>query len=309
MLGNIIGLGLRMYQPLTCSHTMRLIYICECNSEWVEDHADDLRHNGMAYINLATAFSGNSFTASGSPALESVLLRILSRVNDPISNTPLHDLWGKKKLPGLGAAGDYGAFQHFAGMTSIDIGFKSPYDHTGAGVVDSCYDTYSLLTTLDPNLDYLSAIAQILSLLILELADSSNMPFNMTNYAASALTWYSDLDSYVTKKASEQKQKLDLKPLKEAVELMQKNMPVFDDKVQEWTHDEGDVFVEFDKSVSAIHRISHNARMANFDHHLVEEEGLWKREWFKHVLMAPKVYPPCSKLVVVAVAVADGVLP
>ncbi|RPB21031.1 Zn-dependent exopeptidase [Terfezia boudieri ATCC MYA-4762] len=259
------------------------------STEWVEDHADDLRRNGMAYINLATAFSGNIFTASGSPALESVLLKTLSRINDPNSKTPLHDLWGKRKLSGLGAAGDYGAFQHFVGMSSIDIGFKSLNDHTGTGVVDSCYDTYSLLTTVDPNLDYPFAIAQILSLLILELADSSNMPFNMTNYATSVLAWYSDLNSYAKEKSSEQKQKLDLKPLKDAVELMQRNMPIFDDKIQKWTHGEGDEsFIEFDGSVSAVHRISHNARMANFEHHLVEEEGLWGREWFKHVLMAPK---------------------
>ena len=301
--GSIIGLGRRTYQLPRPFHYMRLIYICEYNSEWVEDHADDLRRNGMAYINLATASSGNIFTASGSPALESVLIKTLSRINDPNSKTPLHDLWGKRKLPGLGAAGDYGAFQHFAGMSSIDIGFKSPNDHTGTGVVDSCYDTYSLFTTVDPNLDYPFAIAQILSLLILELADSSNMPFNMTNYATSALTWYSDLDSYITKKSSEQKQKLDLKPLKDAVELMQKNMQIFDDKIQEWTHDEGDEsFIEFDGSVSAVHRISHNARMANFEHHLVEEEGLWGREWFKHVLMAPKVCSPIKADVLPLVA-------
>lgn len=256
-------------------------------SEWVEDHAEDLRRNGMAYINLGTAFSGYTFSAAGSPALESILLNVLSRIIDPKQKVPLSDLWGKKKLPGLGAAGDYGAFQHFAGMTSIDIGFTTPNPLPGKTIVNSCLDTYTTLVSSDPDFEYPSTIAQILSLLTLELADSSNMPFNMTNYASSALEWLTDLEQYATKKAPARGKKLDLKSLKEAVDMMQKNMPEFDQKIEEWSHDGS--FIEIDESLTAIHRISHNARMANFEHHLLEDEGTWGRPWFKHVLMAPKV--------------------
>lgn len=256
-------------------------------SEWVEDHTRDLRHNGVAYINLGTAFSGESFQASGSPALETVLLKVLSRISDPKSKVSLLELW-EKKFPGLGAAGDYGAFQHFAGMASIDIGFRG----TGNSVVNSCYDTYSLLTQRDPNLDYPYTMAQILSLLILELADSSNMPFNMTNYASHASSWFSDLEAHVNMKAfngGNQRKSLDLTSLRDAVELMRRNMPLFDNKVAEWTDDDGDFSADLDSTVSTVHRISHNVRMANFEHHLIIDEGLWGRQWFKHVLMAPKV--------------------
>lgn len=217
-----------------------------------------------------------------------MLLKVLSRINDPKSQISLLELW-EKNFPGLGAAGDYGAFQHFAGITSLDIGFKG----TGKSTVNSCHDTYSLLTQRDPNLSYPYTMAQILSLLILELADSSNMPFNMTNYASHVSSWFSDLEAHVNMKASgvgNQRKSLDLTSLQDAVELMQRNMPLFDNKVAEWTdEDDGDFSVELDSGVSAVHRVHHNARMANFEHHLVMEEGLWGRQWFKHVLMAPKV--------------------
>lgn len=217
-----------------------------------------------------------------------MLLKVLSRINDPKSKSSLLELW-EKKFPGLGATGDYGAFQHFAGMASIDIGFRG----TEKSAVNSCHDTYSLLTQRDPNLDYPYTMAQILSLLILELADSSNMPFNMTNYASHASSWFSDLEAHVNMKASgvgNQRKSLDLTSLQDAVELMRQNMPLFDNKVAEWAdEDDGEFSADFDSGVSTVHRINHNIRMANFEHHLVMDEGLWGRPWFKHALMAPKV--------------------
>ncbi|KAF8415990.1 hypothetical protein BGX38DRAFT_1244914, partial [Terfezia claveryi] len=181
------------------------------------------------------------------PALESVLLKTLSRINDPNSKTPLNVLWGKRKLSGLGAAGDYGAFQHFAGMSSIDIGFKSLNDHTGTG-----RSRFLLRYILTFYYDFVASDFGV--------GGQLEYALQHDNYATSVFAWYSDLNSYAIEKSSGQKQK---------------NMPIFDDKIQEWTHDESDEsFIEFDGSVSAVHRISHNARMANF------EIILWRRRGY-----------------------------
>ena len=261
-------------------------------SEWVEDHADELRRNGMAYINIGSAVAGDTFHASGSPPLYDILMKVLTRVGHPKNQIPLRELWGDQNLQGLGAGGDYGAFQHFAGVSSIDIGF-SRLSETEKWVPQSCHDSFFQISKTDPNFDYPLAMAQILALLILELADASNMPFNMTTYAEYTTSRFADLRKFATDKATATKQKsLDFKPLEEAVELMQKNMPIFDDKINEWTHPKDEPLIEFDGTVAAVHRISHNARMANFEHHLLEEEGVWGRTWYKHVLVAPSVSTP-----------------
>ncbi|KAF8460373.1 hypothetical protein BDZ91DRAFT_777420 [Kalaharituber pfeilii] len=272
------------------------------STEWVEDHVDDLRRNGMAYINLGAAVSGTVFRASGSPPLESVLVKVLNRVNHPVQQTPLSDIWLQQKqtLSGLGAGGDYAPFQHFAGISSIDIGFTG----TEKGVPEwippnSCEDTYDFMAKKDPDFEYHHVVAQVVSLLALELADASNMPFNMTHYAAQTLSWFTSLESYVQSLPKDDKHKLDLSALRTSVSQMQTNMAKFDAKIEEWTASEDEVkFLEFDGAVGNAKRISHNSRMANFEHHLLEtgeEGGVYAKGrggkgWFKHILVAPNIH-------------------
>lgn len=150
----------------------------------------------------------------------------------------------------------------------------------------------------DPGFAYHEKMAQVLALLVLEVADRADMPFNMTSYGARALGWYDELAQFVAEEQGKKRdghggKGLDLKPLKEAVEFMMKNMIEFDAKPVEWDGGAagagGDGFVDVETEVKAVHRISHNARMANFEAHLLEDEGVWGRGWWKHVLMAPKV--------------------
>ncbi|KAI5811610.1 hypothetical protein DFH27DRAFT_534301 [Peziza echinospora] len=259
------------------------------STKWVEEHAEDLRKNGMAYINLDRAVVGDEFHAIGSPPLQSVLKSVLTRVKYPKTKTTLAELWGDARMGGLGAGSDYAAFQHYVGMSSIDLGFQGkPWPFEG-----SCVDKFETMQIPDAKYEMHKAIGQVVALLILELVDTSDMPFNMTNYATEATLWFSDLEKHVEdkfKSSSKKPKPLDLGPLREAVELMQKNMPEFDDKVKEWKQDRdgvSDVILQLDASVAAAQRISHNSRMANFEHHLLDQDGVWGRNAFKHVLMAP----------------------
>lgn len=256
----------------------------------MEDNIEALRLNGMAYINLDAAITGTEFTASASPLLQTALMNVLEQVEDPRTNETLRTLWGDKSLPGLGAGSDYVAWQDYAGVSSIDMGF------TGNGFpYHSCYDNFEWMKTRgDPDFSYHKAMAQVLALMILELADTPRLPFNMTNYAVALETYTSDLQGFVHKKIedlSSGSAHVDLKSLVDAVAAAKSRLVEFDNKHEPWMDQVGTVMGGLD-NYGTIHRNSRNARMSNFEEHLLDLEpdgGLPGREWFKHVVFAPQV--------------------
>ncbi len=96
------------------------------STEHVEARMDEIRRNGVAYLNVDVAVTGSDFQASASPILETALLRVMESVTDPVSNKTLRAVWAEKgsTLQGLGAGSDYVAFQDIAGTSSLDMGFS-----------------------------------------------------------------------------------------------------------------------------------------------------------------------------------------
>lgn len=99
------------------------------STEHIEARMDEIRRNGVAYLNVDVAVTGNDFQASGSPILQTALLRVMESVADPVSNKTLRAVWAEKGsiLEGLGAASDYVAFQDMAGTSSLNIGFSGRF--------------------------------------------------------------------------------------------------------------------------------------------------------------------------------------
>ncbi|KAI9792117.1 MAG: hypothetical protein M1833_001265 [Piccolia ochrophora] len=236
------------------------------STEWVEDNLETLRANSMAYLNIDTAVSGQSFHAAGSPLFERALLRVLGRANDVVTNVTLRSIWEKSKsrLEGLGAGSDYVAFQDIAGTSSLDISFQGlgyPYH--------SCYDNFEWMEKFgDPDFSYHKLIAQVWALLILELADEPVLPFDFKAYASAVEGYVKDLRHYTDEKQKASKSTLDLTPLSAAAEQFTNNAAEFDQWGQQFMYDG----VLHEDGVQAIHRMSYNARMANFDTHLLDLE-------------------------------------
>jgi hypothetical protein len=258
------------------------------STEWVEENISNLRNSGTAYINLDTAVTGKEFTASGSPVMTNALKNVLSRVYDPKTNETLQALWGDKDLPGMGAGSDYVAFMDFAGMSSIDISFDGdgfPYH--------SCFDNYERMAQLgDPDWKYHETLAKVLGLLILELADTPILPYNMTDYGHALQRYTMDLEDWINIKPAS-KGKLDLNPLHNAINLSMTYLTMFDNQHEDWMElDEDGLYQGAEDPVANQMRYSRSSRMSNFDKHLLDLDeggGVPGREWFKHVVFAPQV--------------------
>ena len=238
------------------------------STEHVEARMENLRRNGFAYINVDVAVLGSEFKASGSPVLQTALLRVLERVADPFSNKTLRKIWAEKGdvLKGLGAGSDYVAFQDMAGTSSLDMSFLgNPYPY------HSCYDNFDWMDKFgDPGFQYHKTMAQVWALLILELADRELLTFDFEVYAHAVRGYVDNLEAYARDNGAKKKD-LDLKVLHEAAEVFLKNAIEFHSWDKAWEEAIGQG--GFESSVMAIKRLSHNTRKANFETHLLDVDG------------------------------------
>lgn len=164
------------------------------STEWVEEYLPWLSHSNVAYLNLDVSVRGQTFGASAAPLLDNLLYDITAQVQSPnqtIKGQTVYDLWDKK-ISTMGSGSDFTAFQDFAGIPSLDMGF-------GAGADDpvyhyhSNYDSFHWMATYgDPGFIYHRTMAQVLSLMTAKLADQPLLSFGAATYATA-------LDSYVGK--------------------------------------------------------------------------------------------------------------
>lgn len=239
------------------------------STEHVESRIEELRHNGFAYLNVDVAVVGNDFEAAASPLFEKALLRVLDRVSDPLGNKTLRAIWDENNttLGGLAAGSDYVAFQDMAGTSSLDMSFGGPpYPY------HSCYDNFDWMRLYgDTGFQYHKTLAQIWALLILEMADSPILPFDLEAYARAVQSYLEDLEDYARIKGAPQGT-FDLKPLHRAADEFSRNA----EKFHEWDRAWSDALSGrggLESSVTAIKRMSHNTRMANFETNLLDVDG------------------------------------
>ncbi|KAM0252839.1 hypothetical protein ACHAQJ_007524 [Trichoderma viride] len=262
------------------------------STEFVEKNIDSLRENAFAYINLDTVVSGSEFRASGSPPLQKSLFHAINRVVDPNFNTTLKDLWDRRgaKLEGLGAGSDYVAFQDIAGTSSLDLEFGGePFPY------HSSYDTFELMEqVIDPEFTYHGLLAQVVGLIILDLADRPILPFDMVNYGRSLETWIEELESWAKKEEEKKNKKNVLKfdDLKDAAATISVKAEQFSKWELEWdrqVHRSGG----WETQELGGARIAYNNKMGYFESMLLDLElggGIPNRTQFKHIVYGPQLW-------------------
>lgn len=271
------------------------------STEHVENRLKELRLHAVAYLNVDAAMSGSNFRAAASPLLERPLLRVLDRVQAPSANVSLRQLWDEHgiKLEGLGVDGDYAAFQDLAGCSSIDFGFRGE-DH--GYPYHSCYESFAYTkNTLDPDFNYHATLAEIWVFLVLELVDEPVLGMDFTAYAREIQTYIADLRNDVsdmpTHSDDEPSDTLNFTPLEEAAQLLQDNGAKFMEWEDWWRTTVMSRGMTESRELG-IRRLSHNARMSNFETHLLDlparhenrTGGVPGREQFKHVIFGPQAW-------------------
>ena len=258
------------------------------STEYVEEHIEDLRKNAIAYLNVDVGVTGDVFWANGSPILERSLMRVLGRVSDPVRNSTIKSLWESesKGLGGLGSGSDYVAFQDLAGCSSIDMGFSGqgyPYH--------SCYETFEWMDRYgDPGFVYHKVLAQVMALLLLDLADEHLLGLDLNDYSSAAQSYLQELKRYVEDTISKAgggstEAEIKLDSLEDAVFLFNTRAFEFMNWEEYWV---AAVYGSRkpESTVLRDKRIDHNTRLSNFESDLLdlprgsEDEGPYGVSYF-----------------------------
>lgn len=203
--GSLMDHGWRPLRPIEFMSWDAEEYNLIGSTEFVEKNVDLLRGNALAYINLDSVVEGDSLRAAGSPVFRRMLLRALDRVADLNFNTTLRELWDRRggRLDALGASSDYVAFQDIAGTSSLDLSFQ-PADGRPGYPYHSSYDNFDWMDRVgDPGFAYHGMVAQVVALLVLELADRPVLPFDMPAYADALARWVAELEQWTGQRGRE----------------------------------------------------------------------------------------------------------
>lgn len=95
------------------------------STEWVEEYLPWISATSMSYVNVDVGVRSPHFKVSAAPLLHNLLFETTALVQSPnqtVEGQSIFDVWDGDISP-LGSGSDYTAFQDFAGVPSIDMGF------------------------------------------------------------------------------------------------------------------------------------------------------------------------------------------
>ncbi|RMD41503.1 hypothetical protein DV735_g3631, partial [Chaetothyriales sp. CBS 134920] len=270
VLGELLTIGWRPLRTIEFASWDGEEYNQIGSTEHVENRIDELRQQGAVYVNVDAGVTGTDFHTAASPLLKSAIYHAVGRVNDPSSKESVKEAWEKsgRGIQALGAGGDYVAFQHFAGMSSVDLKFSGdrfPYH--------SCYDNWDWIEKFgDHDWSYHKALGEIWALIILDLADRHVLPFNMQAYADAIAVHIDDLAKHVQISSlggDGDGDGLDLSPLKSAANRL-RDVAVESDRFHEQWMVEIYNQNGFEGTDLSVRRQDHNNKLCNFESDLLD---------------------------------------
>jgi N-acetylated-alpha-linked acidic dipeptidase len=300
------------------------------STEWAEEHADELRAHGVAYINSDSNGRGY-FEAEGSHSLEKFINDVARDIQDPEAKV---SVWKRLQLReisrarspeqrqearsradlrigALGSGSDYGAFLQHDGVAALNIGFGG---EDGGGIYHSIYDDFYWYTHFsDTDFVYGRALAQAGGSAVMRLADADLLPLEFGNFTDTMQMYVRELKNLSQKMREdigERNREIDEGVFHATDDPREKLVPPGKELVPPVLN-----FAPLDNATDALARGAAeyrkaleqananggaplaSASIAKVNRLLIESErklttteGLPGRPWFKHLIYAPGQY-------------------
>jgi N-acetylated-alpha-linked acidic dipeptidase len=183
------------------------------STEWVEQHAAELKSKAVLYVNSDT--NGRGFLdAEGSRAVQHFLSEVARDVKDPeTGNSVLARSLAQRRvaafdstsgessaragtngdlqLGALGSGSDYTPFLQHLGINSVNLGFGGESQY---GVYHSAYDSFDHFRRfVDPTFEYGVALAKVAGRIMLRAAQAEIIPVRESDFAASVAGYDEEL--------------------------------------------------------------------------------------------------------------------
>jgi len=297
------------------------------STEWVETHEKELREHAVAYIN--TDGNGRGFlNASGSHSLERFVNGVARDIPDPETGVSVwkrrqaslvargtpDDRKEARERPdlrigALGSGSDYTPFIQHAGVASINISFG---DEDEDGIYHSIYDDFYFYTRfLDTDFAYGRAMAQTVGTAVIRLADADVVPIEFTSLAETVQKYGHELKELLSRKQDDIRERN--RQIADGVFAAMRDPKHPMPAPQAEAVPPAINFAPFDNAASALSESAHrydralgasraalaantaalgalNAKLRQAELQLVDDAGLPRRAWYRHLIYAPGFY-------------------
>jgi N-acetylated-alpha-linked acidic dipeptidase len=292
------------------------------STEWVETHAAELQQKAAVYIN--TDSNGRGFLGmAGSHTLEKFINEVGKDVPDPQTNLTVWERTranqivngsatqrseamsrGDLRIGALGSGSDYTPFLQHLGIASLNIGFGG---EDGGGSYHSIYDSYDHFTRfVDPGGAYGIALAKVCGRATLRLANAETLPFEFTNFADTVGGYANEVmrladtmreetktsnqfiangmlkavqdprETYIVPKQKDPVPFLNFAPLQNAIAKL-------NESAKRYKASKG-------RGLSPARQLELDRVLFGSERLLTRNEGLPRRDWFRHQIYAPGFY-------------------
>jgi N-acetylated-alpha-linked acidic dipeptidase len=299
------------------------------STEWVEQHAEELRQHAAVYINT----DGNDrglLAMGGSHSLEQFINGVARDIEDPETKLTV---WQRAQLSkiaeaktaddrkelrqradlrigALGSGTDFTGFLDHIGVASLDLAYAG---EDKQGIYHSIYDDFYWYTHFsDFDFVYGRALSQTVGTSVMRLADAEVLPFDFVDLADTMQKYTKDLQKLLSDKQDEIRERN--QELEEGVfkaTLDPRHPTVAPDKEDVPPHLN---FAPMQNAVDALTRSAEryhqalvhrraslgeadaetlralNGKLIESERKLTNDEGLPRRPWYKHLIYAPGIY-------------------
>lgn len=263
------------------------------STEWVEEYIPWLSATTIAYLNVDVGARGSHFTAAASPLLNDLLHNVTSLVPSPNQTVPgqsVLDTWTGEAIRTMGSGSDFTAFQDFAGIASLDIGFsngpKDPVYH-----YHSNYDSFWWMDHYgDKTWQYHTTIAKVWALLAAKISETPILPLSAGTYAKKLETYLESVKKGA-KSSNITHHDFEFDTLEDAAANLTINAMKFDAYTAHLTSVIGEhvPWWKFWRKLKLQIAVkAANTKLKLLERQFLYPEGLdGDRSWFKHVIFAP----------------------
>lgn len=297
------------------------------STEWVEQHEAELRKTVVVYINT-DGNSRGFLQASGSHTLEHFVNEVARSVEDPETKGTVWKRWQARQISqgsadkrnetrtrrdlrinALGSGSDYTPFLQHHGTASLSLSFGGLDD---AGIYHSIYDDfYHFKKFSDHGFLYGRALAQFVGTAVVRLADADVLPYEFTGLADTVQIYVKELQNLLKQRQDDVKERnrqindgvlaavsdpkrprpipkveavppaLNFAPIENAATALAR-------AADRWHKALGaarPVLANDSNRLKAV-----NARLIQSERQFIDEHGLPRRSWYRHLLYAPGYY-------------------
>jgi N-acetylated-alpha-linked acidic dipeptidase len=299
------------------------------STEWAESHAAELQQKAVLYVNSDNNGRG-FLSVGGSHTLEKFMNDVARDVVDPEKQIPVFERWRARaildgsaenrrevrdrsdmRIAALGSGSDYTPFLQHLGIPSVDLRYGGEGETDG--VYHSIYDSFDHYTRFaDPGFHYAAALAMTAGRTVLRFANADYLPLsvsNLTDTVARYITEVTKLSKDESEAIAEKNRNIDentydlvADPTKKSVTPQREppatalNFTPLQNALTRLQQSTGNYDAALRDASTSTRLKSRETQqlldsaLRQIETALVDERGLPRRPWFKHMIYAPGFY-------------------